>query len=102
MGPSRVRVAEVALLRADPPRERVTATPLVLVRMEDCLSTGVQDLWLVDPLQRGAYTVNREGLHIAIPRGYRLRVHRLWRISRERSPPSTEDTAAALARGRNL
>ena len=79
---TRVRIADLAILRADAPRERVTQTPplicieilsrkdrlaRVLPRIADYLAMGVQNLWLVDPIRRSAHTFNHGGLHHADP-----------------------------------
>ena len=80
VSPTRVRIADLALLRADAPRERVTQTPPVLCievlsrkdrlsrverRLEDYRSMGVPGLWLIDPMRRSAYTFDASGLHHA-------------------------------------
>ena len=76
----RVRVCDVAVLRSDAPHEQVTATPPLLcieilspedrisrakVVLADYLSMGVQNIWLIDPLRRIAYTFDATGLHEA-------------------------------------
>ena len=82
VSPTRVRICDVALLRADAPRERVTETSPVLcvelLSLEDRLSRaqlvladyfamGVANLWLIDPLRRSAHTFDANGLHHADP-----------------------------------
>jgi Uma2 family endonuclease len=77
---TRVRTADIAVLRADAPREKVTATPPLICievlspedriprvrpRLADYLSMGVQNIWLVDPIYRAAFTFNAAGLHEA-------------------------------------
>ena len=79
---NRVRICDVAVLRADAPREAVTLTPplvcLEILSPEDRLSRaelvladyramGVPNVWLIDPLRRAAHTFNAEGLHHADP-----------------------------------
>jgi Uma2 family endonuclease len=80
VSPTRVRVADIAILLADAPREKVTATPPLLcieilspedrlsrvkVRLADYLAMGVQNIWLIDPIRRSAFTFNASGLHEA-------------------------------------
>ncbi len=82
VSPTHVRVCDVALLRADAPRERVTETPpLVCIEimspedrlsraqlvLADYLAMGVSNLWLIDPLRRSAHTFDAAGLHHADP-----------------------------------
>jgi Uma2 family endonuclease len=79
---TRVRVADVAILRADAPYEPVTVTPPLLcvevlspedrlprakLVLADYLAMGVENIWLIDPLRRGAFTFDADGLHIADP-----------------------------------
>jgi Uma2 family endonuclease len=79
---SRVRVCDLALLRADAPREKVTTTPplicIEILSPEDRLSRakevladyfamGVQNIWLIDPIRRAAFTFYAAGLHEADP-----------------------------------
>jgi Uma2 family endonuclease len=74
---SRVRIADVCALRPDAPIEQVTATPPLLCVeilspkdrlsrtiqvMEDYLRMGVENLWVIDPRERIAYTYTRDGL----------------------------------------
>jgi Uma2 family endonuclease len=77
---TRVRICDVAILRADAPYEPVTATPPLIcieilspedrlacaqVVLGDYLAMGVPNLWLIDPVRRIAYTFDATGLHIA-------------------------------------
>jgi len=79
---NRVRICDVAVLRADAPHEQITTTPplicIEILSPEDRLSRaelvladyvamGVPNIWLIDPLRRAAYTYDRSGLHIADP-----------------------------------
>jgi Uma2 family endonuclease len=74
---SRVRVADVCAILADSPIEQVTETPPLLCVeilspkdrlsrtiqvMEDYLRMGVQNLWVIDPRERIAYTYTTAGL----------------------------------------
>jgi Uma2 family endonuclease len=82
VAPRRVRVADIALLRAGAPREKVTHTPPLLcieilspqdrlsraeTVLADYLVMGVENIWLIDPIRRKAYTFDAEGLHEADP-----------------------------------
>ena len=78
----RVRICDVAVLRADAPRESVTITPpLICIEilspedrlarakavLSDYLVMGVQNIWLLDPLRRAAWTYDAAGLQEADP-----------------------------------
>ena len=78
----RVRVCDVAVLRANTPLEPVTATPpflcIEVMSPEDRLSRakvvladyhamGVAHIWLIDPIRRVAYTFGADGLLPADP-----------------------------------
>ena len=73
---TRVRIPDVCLLALDGPRDPVTIVPpLVCIEilspedrwsrvskvMEDYLVMGVEHLWIIDPMERLAYTYTREG-----------------------------------------
>ncbi len=77
---SRVRICDLAILRADAPREKVTETPpLICIEilspedrlsragrgLADYLAMGVENIWLIDPLRRSTHTFDGEGLHHA-------------------------------------
>ncbi len=77
---NRVRICDLALLRANAPRERVTQTPpLICVEvlsrkdrlsrvqrvLADYLAMGVPNIWLIDPIRRSAHTFDNAGLHHA-------------------------------------
>ena len=77
---TRVRICDLALLRADAPREKVTETPplicIEILSPEDRLSRaelvladyhamGVENIWLIDPIRRSAHTFDAAGLHHA-------------------------------------
>ena len=79
---TRVRICDLAILRADAPREKVTETPpLVCIEilspedrlsragrvLADYLAMGVQNLWLIDPIRRSAHVFDTAGLHHADP-----------------------------------
>jgi len=83
----RVRIADIAVLRADAPREQVTTTPPLLcveilspedrlsrakLVLADYLAMGVENIWLIDPIYRAAFTFNAAGLHEADPTGLRV------------------------------
>jgi Uma2 family endonuclease len=80
VSPTRVRVCDVAVLRADAPHEEVTATPplicIEILSPEDRLpraeivlgdyhAMGVPNIWLIDPTRRVAYTFGPNGLQPA-------------------------------------
>jgi Uma2 family endonuclease len=77
VSPSRVRIADLALLRADAPREKITETPPLVcieimspedrlsrakVVLADYFALGVPNIWLLDPLRRVAYSFGSNGL----------------------------------------
>jgi Uma2 family endonuclease len=77
-----VRVCDVAIMNADAPREAIiTVPPLVCVEilspedriprtklvLADYLAMGVENIWLIDPIRRIAYTFDAKGLHEADP-----------------------------------
>jgi len=79
---SRVRIADLAVLRADAPREPVTMTPpLICIEvlspedrlyraklvLADYFAMGVPNIWLIDPIRRVAYTFDAAGLQTADP-----------------------------------
>ncbi len=82
VSPTRVRICDLAILRADAPREKVTETPPLLcieilspedrlsraeLVLADYFAMGVPNLWLIDPLRRSAHTFDAQGLHHADP-----------------------------------
>ncbi len=79
---NQVRICDVAVLRADAPRERVTQTPPLIcieilspedrlsrakVVLGDYLAMGVENIWLIDPIYRSAWKFDAAGLHEADP-----------------------------------
>jgi Uma2 family endonuclease len=75
-----VRIPDVCLVATSAPNEKVTLTPpllaieilssedrmkRVLVRLKDFLSMGVENIWLLDPLERCAFTFSAAGLRLA-------------------------------------
>jgi len=82
VSPTRVRIADIAVLRSDAPREQVTTTPPLIcfeilspedriprtkLVLADYLAMGVANIWLVDPIRRAAFTFDAQGLHDADP-----------------------------------
>ena len=80
--PGRVRVCDIAILRAGAPREEVTThPPLICVEvlspedrlsraklvLSDYLAMGVENIWLIDPIYRAAFRFDAAGLHEADP-----------------------------------
>jgi len=78
----RVRIADLAILRADAPREKVTQTPPLIcieilspedrisrakVVLSDYLAMGVPNIWLIDPIYRAVFTFGADGLREADP-----------------------------------
>jgi Uma2 family endonuclease len=79
---SNVRIADVAIMRSDAPREEVISVPpLICVEvlspddrlsrarlvLADYFAMGVPNIWLIDPLRRAAFTFDAKGLHEADP-----------------------------------
>ena len=80
IGADRVRICDVVVFRADAPREQITQTaPLICIEilspedrlsrakvvLGDYLAMGVQNIWLIDPIYRSAWTFDAAGLHEA-------------------------------------
>ena len=78
--PDKVRVCDVAILRAGAPREDITTHPPLLcievlspedrlsrakVVLADYLAMGVENIWLIDPIYRAAFRFDSAGLHEA-------------------------------------
>jgi Uma2 family endonuclease len=74
---TKVRIPDVCLISRDAPREQVPVTPPVLCieilspedrltrvvkRMDDFLAMGVQNLWIISPQDRTAWTYSAKGL----------------------------------------
>ena len=77
---NRVRLPDVCVVSSDAPFERVTVTPPVIAieilspedrmnrviqRLDEFLQMGVPNLWLLDPIERIAYTYSSTGLKLA-------------------------------------
>ena len=75
----RVRIPDISVFRQSDPAEKVRTTPpliaieilspddrmnRVIKRLEDFLAMGVQNVWLLDPIERVAYTLTAEGLRL--------------------------------------
>ena len=82
VSPTRVRVCDFVVLRPDAPHEQVsTVAPLLCIEvigpeqppdeeldtLADYLSMGVQNIWLIDPLRRAAFTFEVNGFHETDP-----------------------------------
>lgn len=80
VSPTRIRVPDISVLRADAPRERIIAHPALIVveilspedrvsrmmeRIDDHLAFGVENFWMIDPATRRAWIAVRTGLHLA-------------------------------------
>jgi len=74
---TKVRIPDVCLISRDAPREQVPVTPPILCieilspedrlprvakRLDDFLAMGVQNLWIIDPIDRVAYIYSAKGL----------------------------------------
>jgi Uma2 family endonuclease len=80
VSPTRVRIADIAILRTEAPREKVTP-PLICIEilspedrmsrakvvLGDYVAMGVENVWLIDPLRHAAFTFDAAGLHDADP-----------------------------------
>jgi Uma2 family endonuclease len=77
---SHFRVPDVSVLRADAPKERIiTHPPLIVIeilspedrlsrfqdRIDDYLGFGIENIWIIDPERRSAWTASASGLHLA-------------------------------------
>jgi len=77
---SRVRIPDISVFLHADTAEKVRMTPpliaieilspedrlnRVLVRLDDFLKMGVQTVWLIDPLDRAAFTYTSEGLQLS-------------------------------------
>jgi len=82
VSPRKVRIADIAVLRSEAPFEKVTLTPpLICIEilspedrmarakqvLADYWAMGVQNIWLIDPIYRAAFTFNANGLQDADP-----------------------------------
>ena len=80
VSPSRVSIPDISVFPQDQPAEKVRTTPLllaieilspedrmhrVLLRLQDFLAMGVGNVWLIDPVERVAYTFTADGLKLA-------------------------------------
>ena len=78
VAPTRFRVPDVTILRADTPRQNILRTsPLLIIeilspedtmsrlqkRVRDYLAFGVEHIWVVDPYERRAYRADAFGFH---------------------------------------
>jgi Uma2 family endonuclease len=81
--PTRVRIPDVCLLRRDAPRDPVTLTPpllcieilspedrlpRVLKVLDDYVTMGVPNLWILDPIERVAYLYKDGALRLVTDR----------------------------------
>jgi Uma2 family endonuclease len=80
--PTRIRVCDIVVLRSGVPAEPVpTIPPLLCIEvittgqapedeiptLADYLAMGVENIWLIDPIRRAAFTFGSIGLHEADP-----------------------------------
>ena len=88
VSPTHIRVCDLVVLDPKAPREQVpTHPPLLCVEvlaptqtaadeldtLTDYLKMGVENIWLIDPLHRAAWTFDVTGLHEADPTRLNLR-----------------------------
>jgi len=80
VSPTRFRVPDVLVLRVDAPREQIlTHAPLIAIeilspedrlnrmqeKIDDYVAFGVENIWVLDPETRRAWTADRMGTHPA-------------------------------------
>jgi len=78
----KVRIADIAVLRGDAPREKVTVTPPLIcieilspedrmsrakVVLADYWKMGVANIWLIDPIYQAAFLFDASGLREVDP-----------------------------------
>jgi Uma2 family endonuclease len=76
---NRVRIPDISVIPHEGPVEKIRVTPpilcieilspedrmpRVLLRLNDFVAMGVPNLWLIDPIERAAFTYTREGLRL--------------------------------------
>ncbi len=76
---TRIRIPDVSVFPHDGPREKICVTPPILCieilspedriprvikRLEDFLAMGVQNLWVIDPIERAAFIYTGAGLRL--------------------------------------
>jgi Uma2 family endonuclease len=79
VSPARFRVPDISVLRADAPREpMITHPPLIVIeilspedrlsrfqdRIGDYLEFGIENVWIIDPERRSAWTASSAGLRL--------------------------------------
>lgn len=79
VGETRYRVPDVSVLKADAPKEQIiTHPPLIVIeilspedrlgrfqdRIDDYIAFGVENIWILDPESRKAWTATSAGLHL--------------------------------------
>ena len=77
VSPSRIRIPDISIIPEDGVKEKVRVTapllcieilspedrlPRVVVRLQDFLKMGVKNIWLIDPIERAAFTYTASGL----------------------------------------
>ena len=100
----------MCLLTLAGPRDPVTITPPLLcveilspedrlprvaARMQDFLTMGVLNIWVIDPAQRLAYTYTAAGLQPHSESILTIAAHLFFSACRRFSAPSTDSTSLA-------
>ena len=78
VAPTRFRVPDITVVRADTPKQAILRTPPLLIveilspedtlgrltrRIADYIQFGVEHIWVIDPYERRAYLADAHGLH---------------------------------------
>lgn len=78
VSPARFRCPDLSILRSDAPKERILTHPQLIAievlspedrlgrmqeKIADYLAFGIQNIWILDPESRRAWTADRFGIH---------------------------------------
>jgi Uma2 family endonuclease len=78
--PARFRVPDISVVRGDPGEQILTRPPFLCIeilspkdamssmqeRIDDYLSFGVENIWIIDPRRKKAFWVDADGIHEAV------------------------------------